>query len=234
MGVVGSRSPITPVRFADRSDAGRRLAQQLMPLRAERPVVVARPRGGVPVAYEISAALEAPLEVLAVRKLGAPHNPEFGIGAVAEDGTGVLDRDAIAALGVGEDQLEAILEREAAELRRRVELYRRGRPRLDLEDRTVIVVDDGIATGVTDAAALRALRSMEPRKLVLAVPVCAPESAARLARDADQMICLQQPELFYGVGHWYHDFSQVSDEEVLALLGRSQPDNPPHASSGPR
>jgi predicted phosphoribosyltransferase len=98
----------------------------------------------------------------------------------------------------------------------------------------VIVVDDGIATGVTDAAALRALRSMEPRKLVLAVPVCAPESAARLARDADQMICLQQPELFYGVGHWYHDFSQVSDEEVLALLGRSQPDNPPHASSGPR
>ncbi len=234
MGVVGSRSPITPVRFADRSDAGRRLAQQLMPLRAERPVVVALPRGGVPVAYEISAALEAPLEVLAVRKLGAPHNPEFGIGAVAEDGTGVLDRDAIAALGVGEDQLEAILEREAAELRRRVELYRRGRPRLDLEDRTVIVVDDGIATGVTDAAALRALRSMEPRKLVLAVPVCAPESAARLARDADQMICLQQPELFYGVGHWYHDFSQVSDEEVLALLGRSQPDNPPHASSGPR
>ena len=234
MGVADSRSPIAPVRFADRSDAGRRLAQQLMPLRAERPVVVALPRGGVPVAYEISAALEAPLEVLAVRKLGAPHNPEFGIGAVAEDGTGVLDRDAIATLGVDEDQLEAILEREAAELRRRVELYRRGRPRLDLEDRTVIVVDDGIATGVTDAAALRALRSLEPRKIILAVPVCAPESAARLARDADQMICLQQPELFYGVGHWYHDFSQVSDEEVLALLGRSQPGNPRSASSGPR
>ena len=234
MGVAGSRSPITPVRFADRSDAGRRLAQQLMPLRAERPVVVALPRGGVPVAYEISAALEAPLEVLAVRKLGAPHNPEFGIGAVAEDGTGVLDRDAIAALGVDEDQLEAILEREAAELRRRVELYRRGRPRLDLAGRTVIVVDDGIATGVTDAAALRALRSLEPRKLVLAVPVCAPESAARLARDADQMVCLQQPELFYGVGHWYHDFSQVADEEVLALLGRSQTGSPRSASSGPR
>jgi predicted phosphoribosyltransferase len=221
LGVADSRPRITLDRFADRSDAGRRLARQLMSLRAERPVIVALPRGGVPVAYEVAVALGAPLDVLAVRKLGAPHNPEFGIGAVAEDGTGVLDRDAIAALGVGEDQLKAIVEREAAELRRRVGLYRGGRPPVDLGGRTVVVVDDGIATGVTDAAALRALRARGPRRLVLAVPVCAPEAAHRLAGDADEVVCLQRPDAFYGVGHWYHDFSQVSDEEVLSLLGRS-------------
>ncbi len=167
--------------FSDRADAGAQLAQRLMPLRERQPIVVALPRGGVPVAREIAAALGAPLDVLAVRKLGAPSNPELGMGAVAEDGTGVIDQATVSALGVTEDELQSIIDRETAELRRRVALYRGERPAFDLAGRTVIVVDDGVATGVTDTAALRAVRRHQPEHVVLAVPVCAPEVADRLA-----------------------------------------------------
>jgi putative phosphoribosyl transferase len=207
-------------RFADRRDAGRQLAAALLPLAGEAPIVVGLPRGGVPVAEEVALALGAPLEVLAVRKLGAPHNPEYGIGAIAEDGTRVFDPGALAALGIGVDALEAIVAEETAELRRRVELFRGGRGRVPLKGRTAIVVDDGIATGVTDAAALRAARRDRPRHLVLAVPVGARDSVPRLREEADEVVCLIEPRLLRGVGQWYEDFTQVSDDEVLAALDR--------------
>ena len=208
-----------PTRFDDRRDAGRRLAELLLPLGGEHPVVVALPRGGVPVGREVADALDAPLEILAVRKLGAPHNPEYGIGAIAEDGTRVFDPEALAVLGIDGGVLDAIVARETAELQRRVSAYRAGRPSLPIADRAVVVVDDGVATGVTDTAALRALRRKGPRRLILAVPVCAPDSAARLRDEADEVVCLVEPTRLYGVGQWYRDFSQVSDEEVIAALG---------------
>jgi predicted phosphoribosyltransferase len=208
-------------RFADRRDAGRRLAGQLLPLAEEGPVVVALPRGGVPVADEVARALGAPLEILAVRKLGAPHNPEYGIGAIAEDGTRVFDPEALAVLGIDNRALAEIVARESEELRRRVAAYRGDRPPLDLEGRTVIVVDDGVATGVTDTAALRSIGRHRPRRLVLAVPVAAPESVSRLRREADDVVCLLAPALLYGVGQWYRDFSQVSDDEVISALSAS-------------
>lgn len=208
-------------RFADRRDAGRRLAERLLPLADEDPVVVGLPRGGVPVADEVARALGAPLEILAVRKLGAPHNPEYGIGAIAEDGTRVFDPEALAVLGIDNSTLAAIAAGESEELRRRVAAYRGDCPPLELEGRTVIVVDDGVATGVTDTAALRSIRRRRPRRLILAVPVAAPESAARLRDEADDVICLLAPALLYGVGQWYRDFSQVSDQEVIAALNAS-------------
>jgi predicted phosphoribosyltransferase len=210
-----------PGRFCNRRDAGRQLAAQLLPLAVEQPVVIGLPRGGVPVAEEIAASLGAPLEILAVRKIGAPGNPEYGIGAIAEDGTRLLDLGAVAALGIDADELEGIVTRESAELRRRVEAYRGDRAPLSLQGRTVVVVDDGVATGVTDTAALRAARRRGPRRLVLAVPVCAPDSAARLREEADELVCLIEPAQLYGVGQWYADFTQVSDAEVLAALERA-------------
>jgi putative phosphoribosyl transferase len=205
-------------RFADRRDAGRQLAERLASLAAEDPVVVGLPRGGVPVAREVATALGAPLEILAVRKLGAPHNPEYGIGAVAEDGTRVIDAEAVAVLGLSGGEVDSLIARETEELRRRVAAYRGDRSALDLEGRTVIVVDDGVATGVTDTAALRAIYRRRPGRTVLAVPVCAPDSAARLRNEADEVVCLTMPPLLYGVGQWYRDFSQVSDEEVVTAL----------------
>jgi putative phosphoribosyl transferase len=207
-------------RFADRREAGRQLAAQLLPLAAESPIVVGLPRGGVPVADEVAAALGAPLEVFAVRKLGAPHNPEYGIGAIAEDGTRVFDPEALAVLDIDGGVLDAIVARETEELRRRVDTYRdRDRPPVPFEGRTVIVVDDGVATGVTDTAALRAIRRHRPRRLLLAVPVCPPDTAARLQEEADEIICLIVPARMYGVGEWYDDFGQVSDQQVIATLG---------------
>lgn len=204
--------------FADRREAGRRLAEQLLPLAGEGPVVVGLPRGGVPVAEEVATALGAPLEILTVRKLGAPHNPEYGIGAIAEGGTRVFDSEALAVLGVENSALDAIVRREAEELRRRVVAYRGDRPPRRLVDRTAIVVDDGVATGVTDTAALRAAARQRPQRLILAVPVCAPDALARLREESDDVFCLLAPSQLYGVGQWYQDFSQVSDAEVLAAL----------------
>ncbi len=196
-----------------------RLGERLLPLAQESPIVVALPRGGVPVAEEVAAALGARLEILAVRKLGAPHNPEYGIGAIAEDGTRVFDSEALAVLGIDNGVLDAIVARESEELRRRVVAYRGDRLALRLRDRTVIVVDDGVATGVTDTAALRAIRRQLPERLILAVPVCAPDALARLGEEADEVVCLVAPLQLQGVGQWYRDFSQVSDQEVIAALG---------------
>jgi len=184
-------------------------------------VVVALPRGGVPVAVEVARALDAPLDLLAVRKLGAPENPELGVGAVAEDGTGVLDRQSADMLGMTQELLDATLARESQELRRRVERYRDGRAAIPLEGRTVIVVDDGLATGLTDLAAVRALRKRGAERIIVAVPVGSGESVSMLAEEADQVLCLVIPKRLFGVGMWYRDFAPVSDEQVLALLAEA-------------
>jgi putative phosphoribosyl transferase len=209
-------------RFADRSDAGRQLATRLLPFADQRPLVFGLPRGGVPVAEQVAALLAAPLEILAVRKLGSPHNPEYGIGAIAEGGTRVFDPEALALLEIDNRELVRIVDRESAELRRRVAAYRGSREPISARDRTVIVVDDGVATGVTDTAALREVRRRQPRCVILAIPVCPPDSLARLRGEADQVVCLLAPARMQGVGQWYADFGQVSDAEVVAALARAR------------
>ncbi|HET7574046.1 MAG TPA: phosphoribosyltransferase family protein [Solirubrobacterales bacterium] len=206
------------IRFADRRDAGRQLGERLLPFAYENPLVIGLPRGGVPVAREVARALHAPLDFLAVRKLGAPHNPEYGIGAVAEDGVRVIDPEAVAILSLRNAVVDGIAAHETDELERRVALYRRDRTPHAVAGHTAIVVDDGVATGVTDTAALRAVRRRGPRRLVLAVPVCPPDTERRLREEADEVICLQAPPRFFGVGQFYEDFSQVSDEEVVSIL----------------
>lgn len=218
------------MRFIDRADAGRRLASELEGWVGQAPVIVALPRGGVPVAIEVARELAAPLDILAVRKLGAPGNPELGVGAVAEDGTGVLDPSSAARLGMTQAKLDATLARESRELRRRVERYRDGRPQTPVRGRTVIVVDDGLATGLTDLAAVRALRKRGARQIVVAVPVGSSEAVSMLAEEADRVVCLEVREPLYGVGMWYRDFAPVSDEEVVALLSEASA----RASAPPR
>jgi putative phosphoribosyl transferase len=209
------------MQFVDRRDAGKQLAAELADFAQDQPVVVALPRGGVPVAAELARALGAPLEILAVRKLGAPGNPELAVGAVAEDGTGVLDPRSAGQLGMTQAMLDETLARESDELKRRVERYRDGRAPIALAGRTVIVVDDGLATGMTDLAAVRALRKRGARRIMVAAPVGSGESVSMLAAEADRVICLTIPERFFGVGAWYEDFAPVSDEEVIALLAEA-------------
>jgi putative phosphoribosyl transferase len=209
------------MRYEDRRDAGRQLAAELSGLADARPAVLALPRGGVPVGFEVARALRAPLEILAVRKLGAPRNPELAVGALAEDGTGILDPRSMAMLGLSEAMLEATLARESAELRRRVAHYRAGRAPVPVRGRTVIVVDDGLATGLTDLAAVRALRGRGAGSIVVAVPVGSREAVARLAEEADSVVCVTVPRRLMGVGMWYRDFTPVSDEEVMRLLAEA-------------
>ena|SRR5438132_755952 len=206
------------MHFLDRRDAGRMLAAELVPLAGERPVVVALPRGGVPVGAEVARLLGAPLEILAVRKLGAPGNLELGVGAIVEDGTAVLDERSASAVGMTQVTLDETVAREAAELQRRVERYRAGRARVPVEGRTVIVVDDGLATGLSDLAAVRSLRKQAARRIVVAVPVGSGESVRMLAEEADDVVSVLTPRVLFGVGLWYEDFSPVSDEQVLTLL----------------
>jgi len=208
--------------FQDRNDAGRRLAAQLTRYRDENLVVLALPRGGVVVGFEIARALHAPLDVLVARKLGAPGHEEFGIGAIAPGGVRVLDREAMHWLGISDTQLDAITARETVELERRRRLYRGDRPPLDLRAKTVILVDDGLATGVTARAAVESIRQQQPQFLVLAVPVCASETAAALRSQVDDLVCAAIPPNFRAVGLWYEDFAQVSDEEVIDLLERAR------------
>lgn len=207
--------------FEDRGHAGRELAAQLSPLARERPIVLGLPRGGVPVAVEVARALGAPLDVLTVRKLGAPQNPEMGVGAVAEDGTGVLNLALARSVGMTQTQLDRIVEREIHELRRRVERFRDGRAPVDVRGRTVVVVDDGLATGLSDLAAVRALHRRGAARIVVAVPVGSGEAVAMLGEHADEVVCHMIPHHLMGVGYWYEDFSPVSDEEVVALLAEA-------------
>ncbi|HVW48312.1 MAG TPA: phosphoribosyltransferase family protein [Solirubrobacterales bacterium] len=204
--------------FLDRREAGRFLATELRAMELDDPIVIALPRGGVPVAREIADRLRAPLEIFGVRKLAQPDMPEVGFGAITEDGTRLVDPESARLLGLRNGDLDRIAAREEAELRRRVELYRDGRPAPDVRGRTVIVVDDGVATGLTDAAAIRALRRLGARRIVLAVPVCAGAAVDFLQGEADTLVTLRIPERFRGVGDSYLDFSQVSDEEVIDAL----------------
>ena len=206
------------MRFRDRTHAGRRLAEQVASLVLPRPVVLALPRGGVPVAAEVARALDAPFDVFVARKVGAPGNPEYGIGAVAEGDGVVANHDALRNLGLSVDDWAALVAAERAELARRVERYRGGRSLPDIAGRDVVLVDDGLATGVTAEAALVALHALRPDRLVLAVPACARATATRLAAVADDVVCAATPDPFYAVGQSYEHFEQVDDGEVLALL----------------
>jgi len=208
--------------FADRREAGRLLADRLAAFATSRPVVMALPRGGVPVGFEVARAFAAPLDVLVVRKLGAPGNPELGVGAIAEGGSAVLDTGAARRVGMDQHALDATVEREMRELTRRVERYRAGRPPIEVRDATAIVVDDGLATGLTALAAVRALRAREVARIVVAVPVGARESVAMVAREADEVVCHTIPRQLLAVGYWYRDFTPVRDEEVLAMLARAR------------
>ncbi|MFD5586899.1 phosphoribosyltransferase [Streptomyces sp. NPDC127063] len=210
------------MEFRDRTQAGRELAEQLR-VRQDKgalphPLVLALPRGGVPVAREVARALDAPLDVLVARKIGAPFQEELGVGALAGDDPPLFDEWALRRMGLSHDDLAATVERERAELRRRERLYRRGRPALDLAGHTVILVDDGLATGATARAAVRWACRQRPERVVLAVPVAAPESADLLSREADEVVCLHRPADFRAVGLWYEDFEQLSDDDVLDAL----------------
>jgi predicted phosphoribosyltransferase len=210
------------MRFRDRRQAGRELAETLRTRQRAGdlpdPLVLALPRGGVAVAREVAAALDAPLDVLVVRKIGAPHQEELGVGAMAGDEVPLLDEDALRHLRIDEAALAPVIERERAELRRRERLYRHGRPAPDLRGRTVIVVDDGLATGSTARAALRFVRRQAPGRVLLAAPVCSPEGAEAMRAEADDVICLHRPAAFMAVGLWYEDFDQLTDEDVLEAL----------------
>jgi putative phosphoribosyl transferase len=217
--------------FVDRMDAGRKLAEALERFRADDPVVLALPRGGVPVAYEVAAALGAPLDVLLVRKIGAPFQPEYGIGAISENGVRVVRRKDVELIGMSEEELEALVAREAEELERRARVYRGEREAIPVEGRTVIVVDDGIATGGTAVAAGRVLRARGAARVILAAPVAPSGTEVRLAQEFDEVVCLEQPHGFFGIGQFYVDFGQLDDQAVIDLLSRAR--EPALSAAGP-
>jgi putative phosphoribosyl transferase len=209
--------------FADRSEAGRALAQRLLQFKDERPVVLALPRGGVPVGFEVARALDAPLDLVLVRKIGAPFQPELALGAVVDGGRAetVLNEQTIREFQIPESYIAKESARQLAEIERRRRLYLADRPRVPLEGRTTIVVDDGIATGATMEAALHATRRANPKRLVLATPVAPPDTLERLRPQVDEVVCLATPWLFGAIGVFYEDFRQLGDEEVVDLLRRA-------------
>jgi putative phosphoribosyl transferase len=211
------------MRFQDRTQAGQMLATQLAAC-ANRPdvLVLALPRGGVPVAYEVAAALRAPLDVFLVRKLGVPGYEELAMGAIASGGVRVLNRQVVDYLRIPEETIEAVAAQEERELERRAQVYRGARPAPEARGRVVILVDDGLATGSTMRAAVAALRQQEPARIVVAVPVAAPATCAEFEKEVDEIVCLWTPEPFDGVGRWYENFAQTTDDEVRELLLKSR------------
>lgn len=207
--------------FLNRSEAGHQLAENLKSYQAEKPIILALPRGGVPIGYEVARILKAPLYAFVVRKVGTPWNPELGIGAVAP-GVQILDQESLNALGLRAEDLEDIIEQEQQEVERRQNLYRQDEDFPNVSGKTVILVDDGIATGVTTRAAIQAIKHLKPSKLVLAVPVGPPQTVDRLSKLVDDLICLETPEDFYAVSAFYLSFPQVSDGEVISLLKKSK------------
>jgi putative phosphoribosyl transferase len=217
--------------FEDRRDAGRKLAAKLSRFRGGGCVVFGLPRGGVPVGYEISRSLGAPLDVFVSRKLGAPGQPEFGIGAVAAGGVRVLNTDVIRRLGIPDEYVERITAQEIAEVNRRLRFFRGGRPEMEVGGRTAILVDDGLATGVTAHAAVEALKLRKPGRLILAAPVCAAQTAEPFASKVDELLCLASPSDLGAIGLWYKNFDQTTDEEVVQLLEEAR--NEREATEGP-
>jgi len=208
--------------FEDRADAGRKVAQALQGYAGREDVqVLAMPRGGVPVAFEVAQALHAPLDVFLCRKLGVPGQEELAFGAVATGGVRVLDEQIVEAVGLTPGEMDAITERERAELERRERLYRAGRPPLDVAGRTAILVDDGIATGASMFASVRALRKLKPARIVVAVPVVPASTCRKLKAEVDELVCVYSPGSFYAIGQFYLDFSQLTDGEVVELLERA-------------
>jgi putative phosphoribosyl transferase len=209
---------VTPI-FRDRFDAGRRLAERLTGfVQHPESLVLALPRGGVPVGFEVARALHVGLDIFLVRKLGLPGHEELAIGAIASGGVRVLNEDLVKELQLSRNLIDQITAREERELKRREDLYRRGRLPLPVRDRTVILVDDGLATGATMKAASRALRLQGPRRIIVAVPVAAKETCNELRTDVDEVVCAYTPAPFIAVGIWYEDFSQITDEDVQRLL----------------
>ena len=211
---------------------GRWLAAALEPYRSARPFVLALPRGGVPVGYEVAHALGTELDVLVVKKIGAPANPELAIGAVAPDVT-LIDDEAVQLLGVSETQLDETLRRARQEVEERLERFRGGRPWPELRQRTVILVDDGIATGATAGAAAQAVKKLGAAKVIVAAPVCSRQAAKALRIVADDVLTLYRPEPFAAVGYWYQDFTQTTDEEVRDLLKRARLEREAHFEPAP-
>ena len=208
--------------FKDRHDAGRKLAESLLGYIDQRPVILALPRGGVPVAAEVAAALEAPLDLILVRKVGVPTQPELAMGAVVDGGAPLVVRndDVIRIAGIDESEFKAVCDDELAEIERRRLRYLGKRERIDIAHRVAIVIDDGIATSATTRAALRATRMRKPKKLVLAVPVAPTETMAEMREEADDVVCLETHDLFGAIGYYYDDFRQTSDQEVIDILAR--------------
>lgn len=210
--------------FRDRHEAGKLLAQKLLDLKGHpKAVVLGIPRGGVVVAYEVAKALNLPLDVFIARKIGAPGNPELAIGAVASDGTVILDELSISLMGVPRQYIEKEIEHQKKEIRKRLLIYRGGREGYSLQGRIVILVDDGVATGATTIASLRAIKASNPSQTILAVPVAPPDTVEKLRQEADKVICLYTPSPFWAVGAFYLNFEQTSDEEVQALLAELMP-----------
>jgi predicted phosphoribosyltransferase len=212
--------------FSDRREAGQRLADVLLPYAPRDPVVLGLPRGGVPVAFEVARRLEAPLDVCIVRKLGAPGHEEFAMGAIASGGVELLSEHTVRSLGLTREQVARVIVREREELARRERAFRDGRPAVDVQGRTVILVDDGLATGASMQAAVMALRSRRPAAIVVAVPVASSAACADIRRIADACVCLRTPEPFFGVGQWYANFGQTTDDEVRALLASARSPEP--------
>lgn len=209
--------------FVNREDAGRKLAEKLTHYANKKDLVVLGiPRGGLPVAFEVAARLCAPLDVFLLRKLGVPGHEELAFGAIATGGVRVLDQEIVEALDISERAIEQVTSTERSELERHARVYRGDRPALDVKGKTVILVDDGIATGSSMRAGIRALRQLQPKRIVVAVPVAPKRTCDLLKGELDELVCLQTPPLFHAIGQFYEDFSQVSDQEVLALLDRAQ------------
>ncbi|MCD6421578.1 MAG: phosphoribosyltransferase [Thaumarchaeota archaeon] len=206
--------------FRDRLEAGERLAEVLSDYRGERVAVIAIPRGGVEVGYAVAERFDSPLEVTVPRKIGSPMDPELAVGAVAEDGTIYVEEDVMRMLGVREDWIRVEAERELQEVRRRLELYRGGKPLPELREYVVLLVDDGIATGATIIATARFLRKLNPRRLVIAAPVAPPEVLPKLSREADDVRCVVTPTPFFAIGQFYQDFSQLDDSKVIEYLSK--------------
>lgn len=219
--------------FIDRADAGQRLAERLQEYRGGDVVVLGLPRGGVPVAYEVATALDAPLDVIVVRKLGVPFQPELAMGAIGEDGVRVVDTDTMHACQVTPSELHGIETSERVELERRARRFRGGRPRQSLRGRTAIIVDDGVATGSTARAACQVARAQGAQRVVLAVPVGAPSAVAALREEADAVVCIEQPPWFRAVGQWYGNFRQTTDDQVMELLRKAARRETPVAVADP-